>query len=142
MDSKQAHTIQQHLNKIQNKTFDESDIKVFLIDVRETLSNSTLREICDSVAHSSRDKGALRDKINNDYWVLKHAQLKGLTQPSTTFQVNILDRDEFNTVLNSVGLLAPNRVTQVFGLGVTTEILQQKVKLLKDKYIYLAMLKI
>jgi hypothetical protein len=58
----------QRIKKIENGTFDEDDVKLLLIEIREKLKGETfLREVCHFVAHSDRDKGICHKKVDVRY---------------------------------------------------------------------------
>jgi len=58
----------QRISKIESGTFDEDDVKLLLIEIREKLKGETfLKEICHFVAHSDRDKGICHKKVDVRY---------------------------------------------------------------------------
>jgi len=59
-------SINSHLDKIKNDTFQEVDIKLLLIDIREHIREETLlRELADFIAHPSRTRGIFNKKLKN-----------------------------------------------------------------------------
>lgn len=69
---KTKNSIQAQLEKIKNDTFQETDIKMLLIDIREYIrEESLLREFADFIAHSSRDKGIFNKMLNTRYLKFK-----------------------------------------------------------------------
>jgi hypothetical protein len=69
---KVKNSIETVLKKIKADTFNENDIKLLLIDIRETIRNeSLLRELADFVAHPSRDKGIFNRILNVRYLKIK-----------------------------------------------------------------------
>lgn len=74
-------SINSHLEKIKNDTFQEVDIKLLLIDIRGHIREETLlRELADFIAHPSRTKGIFNKKLNSIYLKFKliDEQLKKL----------------------------------------------------------------
>lgn len=60
--------IKQRISKIEIGTFDEDDVKLLLIEIREKLKGETfLKEICHFVAHSDREKGICHKKVDVRY---------------------------------------------------------------------------
>lgn len=69
---KTLSSIKAHLEKIKNDTFQENDIKILLIDIRENIrKESLLREFADFIAHPKRDKGIFNKILNVRYLKLK-----------------------------------------------------------------------
>lgn len=67
--------IKQRITSIEMGSFDEDDVKLLLIEIREKLKGeSFLREICDFVAHSERNKGICHKKVDVRYAKLKLAE--------------------------------------------------------------------
>ena len=68
--AKRQATLRTNLSKILNDNFDENDLKGLLIDARAKdliSSQSLLREIADSIAHETRNKGISHRAINHIY---------------------------------------------------------------------------
>jgi hypothetical protein len=64
--SKVRSSILSSLEKIREGVFEENDIKLLLIDIREDIRDeSLLRELADFVAHPSRDRGIINSTLNN-----------------------------------------------------------------------------
>lgn len=60
------------LKRIENDTFDERDIKLLLIEIRDLLKNeSFLREVADFIAHPERERGLCHVTINSRYAKMK-----------------------------------------------------------------------
>lgn len=58
ISTKERKSISAFLDKFKSNTFDESDIKLFLIEIREYLKEETfLRELSDFIAHGTRNQG-------------------------------------------------------------------------------------
>lgn len=69
---KQKTSIKSELDAVKNETFSEGDIKMLLIDIRESIREETLlREFADFVAHPNRDKGIFNKTLNARYIKLK-----------------------------------------------------------------------
>ena len=65
-------SIQNKLEKIKNDSFNEDDIKLLLIDIREDIrEESLLREFADFIAHPNRDKGIFNKTLNARYLKFK-----------------------------------------------------------------------
>lgn len=65
-------SIQSRLDKVKNETFAEDDIKLLLIDIRESIrAESLLREFADFIAHPTRHKGIFNKTLNTRYIKLK-----------------------------------------------------------------------
>lgn len=65
-------TIEDRIKKIENDSFNEDDIKLFLIEIRDFLNAEFfLREICDFIAHPKRNKGICHKRIDSRYGKLK-----------------------------------------------------------------------
>lgn len=65
---KKEQKIKQRITAIEMGAFDEDDVKLLLIEIREKLKGETfLREICDFVAHSDRNKGICHKKVDVRY---------------------------------------------------------------------------
>lgn len=63
------------LKRIENDTFDERDIKLLLIEIRDLLTNeSFLREVADFIAHPERERGLCHITINSRYAKMKFSQ--------------------------------------------------------------------
>ena len=68
MTDKKSISLNKKFEKIESRTFDEDDIKLMLIEIRDYLKKETfLREICDFIAHPSRNKGICHNRINSRY---------------------------------------------------------------------------
>lgn len=102
---KTKNSIQVQLEKIKNDTFQETDIKLLLIDIREYIrEESLLREFADFIAHPSRDKGIFNKTLNTRYLKFKliDEQLKKL---NTEQQKEIkTERQLSNFLLNSINI--------------------------------------
>ena len=62
------------LKRLENNTFDERDIKLLLIEIRDLLmAESFLREVADFVAHPERARGMCHITINSRYCKMKFA---------------------------------------------------------------------
>jgi len=73
-NSKLTASLNRSLHKIAADQFDEYDIKMLLIDVREYLREETfLREVADFVAHPQRERGICHKAINARYAKMKMA---------------------------------------------------------------------
>jgi hypothetical protein len=73
-NSKLIASLNRSLQKIAADQFDEYDIKMLLIDVREYLREETfLREVADFVAHPQRERGICHKAINARYAKMKMA---------------------------------------------------------------------
>ncbi|MDB2550320.1 hypothetical protein N9X24_00445, partial [Rickettsiales bacterium] len=81
------------LLEIQKNSFEENLIKSFLITIRENISNSLLREVCDFVAHSERDRGCCSEEINKKYFQLKYANLP--PHNPVPFNIHEINKKEF-----------------------------------------------
>lgn len=69
---KQDLKIIERICEIEKGLFDEDDIKLLLIEIREKLKDETfLKEICHFIAHSDRDKGICHKKVDVRYAKLK-----------------------------------------------------------------------
>lgn len=67
-------SLNRSLQRIANDEFDEFDIKLLLIDIREYLREETfLREVADFVAHPERERGVCYKAINARYAKMKMA---------------------------------------------------------------------
>ena len=64
MDDKNVSSIKKFSQKLINKTFSDEDVALFFINVREAVSkDSELRELCDFIAHRTREKGRTYEYI-------------------------------------------------------------------------------
>ncbi len=69
---KKEQKIKERILHIENGLFDEDDIKLLLIEIREKLKDETfLKEICHFVAHSERNSGICHKKVDVRYAKLK-----------------------------------------------------------------------
>lgn len=69
---KLKNSIHSRLEKIKNVSFTEDDIKLLLIDIRETIKEeSLLREFADFIAHPTRNQGIFNKALNSRYLKLK-----------------------------------------------------------------------
>src|ERR1035437_7434593 len=69
---KNDQLIKQRISLVEIGSFDEDDIKLLLIEIREKLKGETfLREICDFIAHSNRNQGICHKKVDVRYAKLK-----------------------------------------------------------------------
>lgn len=90
-------SIIKNLNSIQNKEFDESNIKELLIDIREFIPQfDILREIADFVAHPSRDRGLCHADIDLTYIRMKFTIPKNNPQQ---FSLKIIPKKLYDTLL-------------------------------------------
>jgi hypothetical protein len=72
MNAKRKIYLVESLRKLENNTFDENDIRLLLIEIRDLLKKeSFLREVCNFIAHPERDKGICHARINS-----RHAKMK------------------------------------------------------------------
>jgi hypothetical protein len=66
VSSKVKASILSSLERIRDGAFEERDIKLLLIEIREDIRDeSLLRELADFVAHPSRDRGIINSTLNN-----------------------------------------------------------------------------
>lgn len=73
-NSKLVASLNRSIQRIADDQFDEYDIKMLLIDVREFLrEESFLREVADFVAHPQRERGICHKAINAKYAKMKMA---------------------------------------------------------------------
>jgi hypothetical protein len=71
-NEKLRHSLHRTFEKFSSKTFDEYDIKLFLIEIRAFLREETfLREVADFVAHPERNKGICHKAIDSRYARMK-----------------------------------------------------------------------
>lgn len=69
---KTKKSIHYHLEKIKDNTFQENDIKLLLIDIREYIYTETLlKELADFIAHPTRNRGIFNKTLNARYLKLK-----------------------------------------------------------------------
>lgn len=72
MNSKRKTQIYTSLKKLENGSFEENDIRLLLIEIRDLLeAESFLWEICNFVAHPNRDKGICHNRVNS-----RHAKMQ------------------------------------------------------------------
>lgn len=72
VNTKLKSSIQRRLEKIKSNQFNEDDVKLLLIEIRESISNeSVLREFADFIAHPTRQKGIFNKSLNTRYLKLK-----------------------------------------------------------------------
>ena len=93
MNSKASIKFQKRLETIEKDSFDEDDIKLLLIEIRDFLQGeSILREICDFIAHPKRNQGICHKRIDSRY--AKQAFAKKRTDELTNEKVfqNNLDK--------------------------------------------------
>ncbi|RTY67118.1 hypothetical protein [Flavobacterium sp. LB2P53] len=82
---KKEQKIKERILHIENGLFDEDDIKLLLIEIREKLKDETfLKEICHFVAHSERNSGICHKKVD-----VRYAKLKFIKDN----QIQILTKD-------------------------------------------------
>ncbi len=68
MQTKIYKNIEDRIKKIEQDSFVEDDIKLFLIEIRDFLKDEFfLKEICDFVAHPKRNKGICHKRIDSRY---------------------------------------------------------------------------
>lgn len=105
MQKKEIKIIQR-IKKIELGTFDEDDVKLLLIEIREKLRGETfLREVCHFIAHSDRDKGICHKKVDVRYakykFVREHTQ-KVLTKEFIEENKNRPERFFTDTMLSYI----------------------------------------
>lgn len=72
---KKDYKIIERIQKIENCLFDEDDIKLLLIEIREKLKGEKfLKEVCHFIAHPDRDKGICHEKVDTRYAKLKFVE--------------------------------------------------------------------
>jgi hypothetical protein len=131
MDLKRAYNIQRHLDLLSNDGFDEYSIKGLLIDIRDYLPQSNLREICDSIAHPLRDKGGSWGKLSQCYWQLKYAPIQGTPRPVPLFPSEELSKEEYFALIRAIENTNADRITAEFGFD--EKVLKNKVKAIYSK---------
>ena len=68
MNSKASKKLKERLETINSGTFDEDEIKLLLIEIRDYLQGeSILREVCDFIAHPKRNRGICHKRIDSRY---------------------------------------------------------------------------
>jgi hypothetical protein len=68
MNSKASNKLKERLKTINSGSFNEDEIKLFLIEIRDYLQGeSILREVCDFIAHPKRNKGICHKRIDSRY---------------------------------------------------------------------------
>ena len=72
---KKQQKIKDRIRQIENGVFDEDDVKLLLIEIREKLKEEAfLKEICHFVAHSTRDTGICHKKVDVRYAKFKYLE--------------------------------------------------------------------
>lgn len=94
--------------KVMSDTFQESDIKTLLIDIREYIRDQTLlREMADFIAHPKRDKGICHKLLNARYAKLSlfEEQIQRIDKKSGLDKLKFKDEWEYsNAVLSSISV--------------------------------------
>ncbi len=83
VNPKIIEVLSRRAQSIENGTFDEDTVKLFLIEIRDYLpGKSILREVADFVAHPERDRGLIHESVNYMYYRAKvlFEQLDGSIQ--------------------------------------------------------------
>ncbi|MES2762276.1 MAG: hypothetical protein V4677_08715 [Bacteroidota bacterium] len=92
---KQVNSIKRIFNKLEAESFDENDIKILLIDIREFLKEETfLREIADFIAHPERNKGLCHQAVDSRYARMKMFRIGGQKLMNEKVFENNLDKPE------------------------------------------------
>lgn len=103
---KLANSIRDKFELVRLDSFDESDIKALLIDIREYIRDQTLlRELADFIAHPKRDRGICHKLLNARYAKLSlfQEQVKRVESEGGFEKFNIkTERDFSNVMLSSV----------------------------------------
>ncbi|WNB18104.1 hypothetical protein [Marivirga arenosa] len=69
-------SLNRFFEKVRLESFDEYDVKMLLIDIREFIREQTfLREVADSIAHPERNQGICHKAIDSRYARMKMARL-------------------------------------------------------------------
>ena len=96
------------LEKVRSDSFQESDIKTLLIDIREYIRDQTLlRELADFIAHPKRDRGICYKLLNARYakLTLIEEQIKRIDKEGGLVKQNIkTEWDYSNAVLSSISV--------------------------------------
>lgn len=102
---KKEQKIKERILHIENGNFDEDDVKLLLIEIREKLKEETfLREICHFVAHSDRETGICHKKVDVRYAKFKFiedAQKEILTKDFIEINKDKPERFFTDAILNS-----------------------------------------
>lgn len=108
MNTKLIGSISRIFQKFESQTFDEYDVKVFLIDIREFLKEeSFLREVADFVAHPERNKGICHQAADSRYARMKMINIGGKKLiDEKIFENNLNKPDRFfsDQVLNYIDI--------------------------------------
>lgn len=95
MNSKTISSINRVFQKFDSRIFDEYDIKLLLIDLREFLNEETfLREVADFIAHPERNKGICHQATDSRYARMKMAKIGGKRLVDEKIWENNLDKSE------------------------------------------------
>lgn len=124
MSIKIKQSILRNLEAIREKTFTETNIKELLIDVRERIHGlPILKDICDFIAHPTRDKGICSNDVELFYIKMKNVFISNAG--ATKFDMKKIDKRVFE-ILFEHGLQKFNE-----------EILLEKAGLTKKDFEYL-----
>lgn len=103
---KLKNSIIDSFDKVTSDTFQESDIKTLLVDIREYIRDQTLlRELADFIAHPKRDKGICYKLLNARYAKLSlfKEQMKRIDKEGGFEKLNIKTEWDYSAaVLSSI----------------------------------------
>ncbi|MBD0405475.1 hypothetical protein [Flammeovirga sp. EKP202] len=102
MQERQLNIISRRLKKIESNSFEEDDIRLFLIEIRDYLSSdSVLKEVAHFIAHPGRIRGICHSRINS-----RHAKMKFNKEAvDRLFQENVFENNlekEFSFFSNKI----------------------------------------
>jgi len=105
---KLKNSILDTFEKVMSDTFQESDIKALLVDIREYIRDQTLlRELADFIAHPKRDKGICYKLLNARYakLLLFEEQIQRIDREGGIEKLNIKNEFDYsNAVLSSLSV--------------------------------------
>jgi hypothetical protein len=101
---KLKNSIAEKFERVRLDSFDESDIKALLIDIREYIRDQTLlRELADFIAHPKRDKGICHKLLNARYAKLSlfQEQVNRVKSEGGFEKFNIKTEHDFSSIMLS-----------------------------------------
>lgn len=136
MNNKLISSINRVFQKFDSQTFDEYDIKLLLIDIREFLKEETfLREVSDFVAHPERNKGICHQATDSRYARMKMAKIGGKRLIDEKIWENNLDKPEGFFSDQILNYIDPKKIsTTDYRLFVQNSLTDIKEELLIENY--------
>ena len=105
-------SLNRFFEKVRQQSFDEYDVKILLIDIREFIRGQTfLREVADSIAHPERNKGICHKAVDSRYARMKMVKIGAHEFANNNEFENNKDKPERYFTDKILGYINPRKIS-------------------------------